>query len=86
MAEAGLPDFDTSLRFGLLAPAGTPRPIIDKLAAATRQAMHTPAAIEALRPQGDDPLDAGPDEFAAFMRSEITRWTEVAHTAGMKSS
>ncbi len=86
MAEAGLPDFDTSLWFGLLAPAGTPRPIIDKLAAATRQAMHTPAATEALRPQGDDPLDAGPDEFAAFMRSEITRWTEVAHTAGMKSS
>jgi tripartite-type tricarboxylate transporter receptor subunit TctC len=86
MAEAGVPGVDTSLWFGLLAPAGTPRPIVDKLAAATRQAMQTPAAIEALRPQGDDPLDAGPDEFAAFMRSEITRWTEVAHAAGMKSS
>jgi tripartite-type tricarboxylate transporter receptor subunit TctC len=86
MAEAGMPDVDTSLWFGLLAPAGTPRPIVDKLAAAARQAMHTPAAIEALRPQGDDPLDAGPDQFAAFMRSEITRWTEVAHAAGMKSS
>jgi tripartite-type tricarboxylate transporter receptor subunit TctC len=86
MAEAGVPGVDTSLWFGLLAPAGTPRPIVDKLAAATRQAMQTPAAIEALRPQGDDPLDAGPDEFAAFMRSEITRWTQVAHAAGMKSS
>jgi len=85
MAEAGLPDVDTSLWFGLLAPAGTPRPIVDRLAAATRQAMHTPAVITALRPQGDDPLDAGPDEFAAFMRSEITRWTEVARAAGMKS-
>jgi len=86
MAEAGLPDVDTSLWFGLLAPAGTPRPVVDKLAAATRQAMHTPAAINALRPQGDDPLDAGPDEFAAFMRSEITRWTEVAQAAGMLKS
>ena len=84
MAESGLPGVDTSLWFGLLAPIGTPRPIVDKLAAATRQAMHTSAAMDALRPQGDDPLDAGPDEFAAFMKSEIARWTEVAHAAGMK--
>ena len=85
MAESGMPNFDTSLWFGLLAPAGTPRPIVDRLAAAAQQAMHTPAAMGALRPQGDDPLDAGPDEFAAFMRSEIARWTEVARAAGMKS-
>jgi tripartite-type tricarboxylate transporter receptor subunit TctC len=85
MAEAGLPEVDTSLWFGLLAPAGTPRPIVDKLAAAVQQAMHTPAATAALRPQGDEPLDGGPDQFAAFMRSEITRWTQVAHAAGMKS-
>src|SRR5579862_6801178 len=85
MAESGLPGVDTSLWFGLLVPAGTPRPIVDKLAAAARKAMQTPAAIEALRPQGDDPLDAGPDEFAAFMHSEITRWTDVAHAAGMKA-
>jgi tripartite-type tricarboxylate transporter receptor subunit TctC len=84
MAEAGLPDLDTSLWFGLLAPAGTPRPVIDKLAAAAHQAMHAPAALEALGKQGYDPLDAGPDEFAAFIRSEIARWTDVAHAAGMK--
>jgi len=86
MAEAGLPGVDTSLWFGLLAPAGTPRAIVDKLAGAARAAMHTPAAIAALRPQGDDPLDAGPDEFAAFMKSEISRWTKVAHAAGMVKS
>ena len=45
--------------------------------------MQTPAAMETLRKQGDDPLDAGPDEFAGFMRSEITRWKEVAQGAGM---
>jgi tripartite-type tricarboxylate transporter receptor subunit TctC len=82
---AGLPDFDTSLWFGLLAPAATPRPVIEKLASSARMAMHAPDAIETLRKQGYEPLDAGPDEFAAFIRSEITRWSKVARVAGMKS-
>lgn len=85
MVESGLPGVQTSLWFGILAPAGTPRTIVDKLAAASRQAVHTPAAMEALHKQGDDPLDAGPDEFASFMKSEIARWTKVAHAAGMIS-
>jgi tripartite-type tricarboxylate transporter receptor subunit TctC len=84
MAEAGVPDFDTSLWFGLLAPAGTPRPVIEKLAASARMAMHAPEAMETLRKQGYEPLDAGPDEFAAFIRSEIIRWSEVARVAGLK--
>ncbi|MBV8775979.1 MAG: tripartite tricarboxylate transporter substrate binding protein [Alphaproteobacteria bacterium] len=81
MAEAGMADFDTSLWLGLLAPAGTPRPILDKLADAARKAMHAPVAVETLRKQGYEPLDAGPDEFAAFIRSEITRWSLVARGA-----
>jgi tripartite-type tricarboxylate transporter receptor subunit TctC len=85
MVESGLPGVQTSLWFGILAPTGTPRPIVDKLAAASRQAVHTPAAMDALHKQGDDPLDAGPDEFASFMKSEIARWTKVAHAAGMIS-
>ncbi|MGC1278457.1 MAG: tripartite tricarboxylate transporter substrate-binding protein, partial [Xanthobacteraceae bacterium] len=68
MAEAGLPDVETSLWFGLYVPVGTPRPIVDKLAAASSQAMHAPAAMNALRKQGDDPLDGGPDKFSAFMK------------------
>ena len=76
-------DFNTSLWFGLLAPAGAPRPVIEKLAAAARKAMHAPEAIETLRKQGYEPLDGGPDEFATFLRSEITRWSEVAHAAGL---
>jgi tripartite-type tricarboxylate transporter receptor subunit TctC len=84
LEEVGIPDVDSSLWFGLLAPAGTPRPIIDKLAAAARTAMHAPDAVETLRKQGYEPLDGGPDEFAAFIRSEIARWTEVARAAGLK--
>jgi tripartite-type tricarboxylate transporter receptor subunit TctC len=81
MAEAGMRDFDTSLWLGLLAPARTPRPILDRLAGAAHQAMHAPAAVETLRKQGYEPLDAGPDEFAAFIRSETTRWSTVARAA-----
>ena len=86
MAEAGMPDFDTSLWFGLLVPAGTPRPVIEKLAVVARQAMHTPNAMASLSKQGYEPLDAGPDEFATFMRSEIARWSEVARSAGLVKS
>jgi tripartite-type tricarboxylate transporter receptor subunit TctC len=85
MEEAGVRDFDTSLWLGLVAPVGTPRPVIDKLAEAARKAVHAPEAVEALRKQGYDPLDAGPDEFGAFIRSETARWSEVARTAGLKS-
>jgi tripartite-type tricarboxylate transporter receptor subunit TctC len=85
MAEAGMPDFDTGLWIGLLAPAGTPRPLIETLAGAARQAMHAPDVIEMLRKEGYEPLDAGPDEFAAFIRSEIARWSAVASAAGLKS-
>ncbi len=86
MVESGLPGVQTSLWFGLYVPVGTPRPIVDKLAAAAQKAMHTKAAMAALSKQGDDPLDGGPDEFAAFMKSEIARWTKVAHAAGMIKS
>jgi len=86
MAEAGVAGVDTSLWFGLFVPAGTPRPVVDKLAAGTRAAIATPAASQALRKQGDDPLDAGPADFKKYVQSEIARWTKVAHVAGMVKS
>jgi tripartite-type tricarboxylate transporter receptor subunit TctC len=85
MMEAGIADFDTSLWLGLVAPAGTPRPVIDKLASAAHAAMHAPDAVETLRKQGYEPLNAGPDEFAAYIRSEIARWSDVMRAAGLKS-
>src|SRR5215471_3006719 len=85
MAEAGIPDFDTSLWFGLLAPASTPRPVIEKLADAAQKAIHAPEAVERLRKLGFDPLDAGPDKFADYIRSEVARWSAVARAAGLRS-
>jgi tripartite-type tricarboxylate transporter receptor subunit TctC len=77
MAEAGMPDFDTSLWFGLMAPAGTPQTAIDKVAKAADMAMRVPQTVEILKKQGFDPIGEGPDHFGAYLRSEITRWSEV---------
>jgi len=84
--ETGMADFDTSLWLGLLAPAGTPAPVVDKINAAARKGMHTPEAVDLLAKQGYVPLDMSPDEFAAFIRSEFTRWSDVARGAGLLKS
>jgi tripartite-type tricarboxylate transporter receptor subunit TctC len=83
MAEAGMPDFNTPLWFGLLAPKATPRPIVDKLAAAAKTAMHAPDAVDALHKQGFVPDDLGPDQYGAYIKSEIARWTKVAQAADL---
>jgi tripartite-type tricarboxylate transporter receptor subunit TctC len=84
MAEAGMPDFDTSIWFGLMAPAGTPRDIIDKLARAVREAVVANEVVAAWRPQGIDPLSGGPEDFARHIATESKRWSDVAAAAGLK--
>src|ERR1700704_1675516 len=81
MAEAGMPDFDTSIWFGLMAPAGTPREIIDKLAKAGPEAMNPSEAITALRTQGFDRISGGPDAFARYLVTETAKWNEAAKAA-----
>jgi tripartite-type tricarboxylate transporter receptor subunit TctC len=85
MTEAGISGFGFNLWLGLLAPAGTPAPVIAKLADAAHQATHSADTIEALRKQGYEALDVGPDEFAARIRDDVARWTEVVRAAGLKS-
>jgi tripartite-type tricarboxylate transporter receptor subunit TctC len=84
IAEAGLPGFDTSGWFGLLAPAGTPREIIVRLAAATNEAVKSPDVIAALAPQGFDMEGGAPEEFAAFIAEDLAKWSRVAAAAGIK--
>jgi tripartite-type tricarboxylate transporter receptor subunit TctC len=85
MKEAGIPDFDTSLWFGLLAPTGTPRDAIDKVASAAAKVMHAPSAVDTLSKQGFDPIGNTPDQFTAYLKSEIRRWADVARAAGVKT-
>jgi tripartite-type tricarboxylate transporter receptor subunit TctC len=84
MGEAGLPGFDTGLWFGLLAPAGTPKPAIDKINAAVNEAIKSEQVIKALQPQGIDLLGGTSDEFARYIATEMKRWDEVSRAAGLK--
>jgi tripartite-type tricarboxylate transporter receptor subunit TctC len=85
MTEAGVKGFDFNLWLGVLAPAGTPQSVITTLAAAAHKALQTKDAIDSLHKQGYDPLDVGPDEFAARLHADIKRWTDVVRAAGLKS-
>ena len=85
MTETGVSGFDFNLWLGLLAPLGTSRHVIATLADAARNAVRSPEMIGALHKQGYDPLDVGPDEFAARLHGDMTRWTEVVRAAGLKT-
>jgi tripartite-type tricarboxylate transporter receptor subunit TctC len=84
MAEAGLPDYDIGLWFGLLAPAGTPRGIIDKLARVANEAVKSDDVRTALRTAGLDPIGSTPDEFARHIVSEVQKGAAVVQAAGLK--
>jgi len=83
MAEAGVPDFDASIWFGLTAPAGTPRPVIDRLAAAVNEALTSDDAKASYAAQGFDLLGGGPEDFARTIASDTERWTVAARAAGL---
>jgi len=84
VAESGLPGYDTAGWFGILAPAGTPHGIIERLAGATQQAMKSDEFIAPMRQQGFDVEPGTREEFAAFIRNDIAKWTRVAAAAGLK--
>src|SRR5215210_7815534 len=84
MAEAGMPDFDTSIWFGLMAPARTPREIVDKLARALNAALKSDEVLNTFKSQGFDPLGGTPEELAAFITTEVKKWSDAAQAAGLK--
>ena len=84
MAEAGLPGYDVGLWFGLLAPAGTPKPIIDQLARTANEALKSPDLIEPLRKIGIEPVGGTPEDFAGFIAAEVKKATEVATAANLR--
>jgi tripartite-type tricarboxylate transporter receptor subunit TctC len=84
MGEAGLPGFESGLWFGLVAPSGTPKEIIDKLARAGNEALKADEVGKTLAPQGIDLVGGSPEEFARYLDGEMKRWATVAEAAGLK--
>jgi tripartite-type tricarboxylate transporter receptor subunit TctC len=82
VAESGLAGFDVSGWFGIVAPGGVPRPIVDKLAGAFEAAVRNPQVIETVRKLGAEPRYIGPREFDAFMKAERQKWEPVVKASG----
>jgi tripartite-type tricarboxylate transporter receptor subunit TctC len=81
---AGLKDFDASSWFGLFAPAGTPRAIVDKIQADVAKALSVPEVRERLQSQGAEPGGNTPDQFASFIKAETEKWARVVKLSNAK--
>jgi tripartite-type tricarboxylate transporter receptor subunit TctC len=83
-AEAGFPGYDVPLRWGLAAPAGTPRPIIDKLNQALNAALASDDVRRRLAVEGAEPQPGTPEDYAAIIDREVTMWSNLVKTVGIK--
>ena len=82
IAEAGVPGYEASLWLCLLGPAGTPEPIVNRLAEAIGKALHDPDTVQKLRTAGIAPTYMGPKEFGPFLRAEYDKWGKVVKETG----
>ena len=85
MIESGLPGYVVSGGFGLLAPAATPREIIKKLNAEAVKVVAMPEVRKRLANEGADPVGSTPEEYDAYIRSDIEKWIKVVEKAGIKA-
>lgn len=84
LAEAGVPEYDAETWYGVLAPAKTPRAIVNRLNSAIRQGLQTGDMRERLVSQGAEPLSNTPDEFAAHLKSEIAKYAALVKRMGVQ--
>jgi tripartite-type tricarboxylate transporter receptor subunit TctC len=82
VAELGLPGFDATTWHGLVAPAGTPKDVVETLHAATVKALQDPDTRRALADLGVEIVGGSPAEFSAYIASEIPKWTAVVKASG----
>lgn len=84
VAESGLPGFEVSVWFGVLAPAGTPREIVNKLNGAIVKSLQNPDVHERLAGQGAEPIGNTPEQFTAQMQRDLVKWAKVVKDSGAK--
>jgi tripartite-type tricarboxylate transporter receptor subunit TctC len=84
-AEVGLKGYESSAWFGLVAPRGTPRPIVDKLNAEVAAAVADPAVRTRFVEFGTEPLTMSPEEMGRYISSEVVKWRDIINKAGIKA-
>jgi tripartite-type tricarboxylate transporter receptor subunit TctC len=82
--EAGVPGYEAIGWFGVVAPAGTPRPIVERLNTEIRAALESPEIRERALAAGTEPFTSSPEEFSAMIREETKKWADVIRTVGIK--
>jgi tripartite-type tricarboxylate transporter receptor subunit TctC len=85
VAQAGLPNYEVTTWYGVFAPAGTPRPIVNRLNGELVGIMASPEVKQRLAGLGTDPVTSTPDEFAAYLKQEIAKWGDVIRKAGLRA-
>ncbi len=84
ISESGLPGFDAVLTYGIVAPAGTPRPIVERLNKVLRDALATDEVKRRLIQEGADPMPTTPEEHGAIIDKEETKWSSIIKSMGIK--
>jgi len=84
IAESGLPGFDVSVWYGMVAPAATPREIVSKLNAQIVGILKTPEVRDRVLAAGSEVVASSPEQFAPFIRAEALKWAKVVKDAGIK--
>jgi tripartite-type tricarboxylate transporter receptor subunit TctC len=84
VAEAGVPGYETTIWLGMMAPAGTPRPILEKLNAEVNKIITSPQVTENWAKRGAYPLSMSIDAFDKFLRADIEKWAKVVKLSGAK--
>lgn len=85
MAEVGIADFEITAWFGFMAPAGTPKPIIDKVSKDVARIIAMPEVRDRILAQASVPISNTPEEYAAFIQAETKKWAEVIKQANIKA-
>jgi tripartite-type tricarboxylate transporter receptor subunit TctC len=81
--EAGVPGYETTIWLGLMAPAATPRPILDRLSLEVNKVVHSPEVGAAWAKQGAVPMGMTVDQFETFLRADIVKWSKLVKATGM---
>jgi tripartite-type tricarboxylate transporter receptor subunit TctC len=84
VAQAGVPGYEATIWLGLMAPAGTPRPILDRLSSEVNKVVNSPEVKETWGKQGAAPMGMTVDQFDKFLRQDIQKWSKLVKDTGMK--